>query len=125
MAKLLWILELGGYPDFSALYKEAGFEVLKATSMRKAISLLKKEHPQVVVCEFNFQSDFRDRTSSLESLLATLQGKAAETKLLVFYEEEYAPQFARLQQNHTIHKALAFPIEAAALRQALAELVSD
>jgi hypothetical protein len=46
--------------------------VTKAVTVRKAIAALKNMQPDVVVAEFNFQSDFRDRTSSLESLRAVL-----------------------------------------------------
>ena len=70
---LLSIVEIGGYPNFSALYSDFGYEVTVVPSMRKAIGFLKKRRPAVIVAEFNFQSDFRDRTSSLESLLAVVQ----------------------------------------------------
>ena len=70
---LLSIIELGGYPNFTPLYHELGYEVAVETRMRKAISFLKRRTPDVIVAEFNFQSDFRDRTSSLESLLARVK----------------------------------------------------
>ena len=69
---LLSIIELGGYPNFTAVYQQAGFTVESVASVRKALGLLKKINPDVIVAEFNFQSDFRDRSSSLESLLAVL-----------------------------------------------------
>lgn len=107
---LLSIVELGGYPDFSPVYKEAGYEVISVTSMRKAMSTIKKKTPDVIVAEFNFQSDFRDRTSSLESLMATLQGVAGDPVLLVLYEKEFAPHFERVTSRFTIHYALSFPV---------------
>ena len=61
---LLSIIELGGYPDFKPLYRRAGFEVETVSSVRKALGLMKKLSPDVIVAEFNFQSDFRDRSSS-------------------------------------------------------------
>ena len=70
---LLSIVELGGYPDFKFLYESLGYQVLHVTTVRKALALLKANQPDVIVAEFNFQSDFRDRTSSLESLLAVIQ----------------------------------------------------
>ena len=86
------IIELGGYPNFTPLYQELGYEVVIATRMRKALAILKKCQPDVIVTEFNFQSDFRDRTSSLESLLAVVQRLPA-TRVIVFYEKEFMPQF--------------------------------
>ena len=85
--RLLSIIELGGYPNLTPLYKDLGFEVEIATRMRKALGILKKYQPDGIVAEFNFQSDFRDRTSSLESLLAVVQRLPA-TRVVVFYEKE-------------------------------------
>ena len=70
---LLAITELGGYPDFSGLYTARGYQVETVSSMRKALRSLKQNQYDVIVAEFNFQSDFRDRTSSLETLMATVQ----------------------------------------------------
>ena len=119
---LLAITELGGYPDFRAEYQLAGYQLVAVNSMRKAISVLKKQSPELIVAEFNFQSDFRDRSSNLESLLATLQGKHAKTRILVFYEQEYVEAFRRLCERWTIDASIAFPIERKALANALAKL---
>lgn len=70
---LLSIIELGGYPDFKHLYRRYGYEPIVVFSMRKALGVLRNIKPQVVVAEFNYQSDFRNRTSSLESLIAVAQ----------------------------------------------------
>ena len=115
---LLAIIELGGYPNFRPLYEGLGFEVIVETRMRKAIALLKRRVPDVIVAEFNFQSDFRDRTSSLESLLAVVQ-RHPGTRVIVFYDREYAPQFERLRSRLPVHHALAFPVEEAELKRCL------
>jgi len=108
--QLLSIVEIGGYPNFSALYQQKGFEIETADSMRKASKLLKKLKPDVVVAEFNFQSDFRDRTSSLETLMATVQ-RIPNCKVIVFYEKQQLPQLERLLAIFDIFSTLAFPIE--------------
>jgi len=115
---LLSIIELGGYPDFTPLYRQAGYVVEKASSMRKALGLLKKQVPDVIVAEFNYQSDFRDRTSSLESLLAVMQ-RSPKTRLIVFYEKEHAHQLVKVTSRFPIHEALAFPIDTARLEASL------
>lgn len=115
---LLSIIELGGYPDFKPIYRQAGFEVESVASVRKALALLKKISPDVIVAEFNFQSDFRDRTSSLESLLAVVQ-RAPRTKVIVFYEKEHEHQLTRLTNQYPIHETLAFPIDPVLLEQSL------
>ncbi|MGB5761809.1 MAG: hypothetical protein WBM58_04585, partial [Sedimenticolaceae bacterium] len=71
MPDLLAIMELGGYPNLVPLYQRLGFSVEVVGSQRKARILLKKRVPDVVVAEYIFQSDFRDRTSNLESLMAS------------------------------------------------------
>jgi hypothetical protein len=115
---LLSIIELGGYPDFKPLYRQAGYEVESAASVRKALGLLKKLSPDVIVAEFNYQSDFRDRTSSLESLLAVVQ-RTPKTKVIVFYEKDHAHQLTRLTNQYPIHAALTYPIDAQLLDASL------
>ena len=34
---LVSIIELGGYPDYTALYRKSGFEVVSCDSVRKAV----------------------------------------------------------------------------------------
>jgi hypothetical protein len=121
MSLLLSIIEIGGYPDFTPVYHEFGYQTQTVSSVRKAISSMKKQAPAVIVAEFNFQSDFRDRTSSLETLLATLQGQYPDCRVIVFYEVEFAPAFARLQQSYPIDCALQFPVNDEDIRAALTQ----
>ena len=86
---LLSIIELGGYPNFTPLY-----------------------------AEFNFQSDFRDRASGLESLPAAVQ-RMPRTKVIVFYENEQAHQLAKLMARFPVHEALAYPIDVRKLEESL------
>jgi len=115
---LLSIIELGGYPDFSGLYRNNGYEVVTTDSVRKAVKLIRKHHPDVIVAEFNFQSDFRDRTSSLETVFSSLQG-VTDADVIVFYEKEYRHQFDRLLNQFTVFQPLEFPIDEDRLDKAL------
>jgi hypothetical protein len=122
--KLLAIVEQGGYPNFTSLYQRNGYEVTMAHAMRKSINLLKKILPDVIVAEFNYQSNFRDRTSSLESLLATVErlsqgANAKSIKVIVFYEKEYIHQLEKLQAAFTNFESLAYPIQEQDLEQAI------
>lgn len=115
---LLAITELGGYPDFSEIYKKYGFQVEAVNSMRKALRSLKQNKHDVVVAEFNFQSDFRDRTSSLETLMAVIQ-QMGEVKVIIFYEKEYWHQFEKLRARFSFHAELPYPIDKLQLKAAL------
>ena len=115
---LLSIVELGGYPDFTRLYEKAGYEVVVTDSVRKAIKLIRQHKPAVIVSEFNFQSDFRDRTSSLETILSCAQG-VVDSKMIVFYEKEYKHQYDRFLEQCSVFASLVFPIDEKELAQVL------
>ncbi|VAW57737.1 hypothetical protein MNBD_GAMMA07-271 [hydrothermal vent metagenome] len=115
---LLSIVEMGGYLNYASLYQQKGFAVEQVDSMRKATKLLKKQQPAVVVAEFNFQSDFRDRTSSLETLMATVQ-RIPGCKVIVFYEAEQRPQLERLLAVFDVFSTIAFPVQEPTLSDAL------
>ncbi len=118
---LLAITELGGYPDFTELYTKSGFNVEAVNSMRKALRSLKNNKLNVVVAEFNFQSDFRDRTSNLETLMAVLQ-QMDDVKVIIFYEKEYLHQFEKLRARFSFHTELAYPIDILKLEAALKDI---
>ncbi|WP_455201882.1 hypothetical protein [Kaarinaea lacus] len=119
--KLLAIVELGGYPNFTALYESCGYQVTMAHAMRKAMAIVRKEKPDVIVAEFNYQSDFRDRTSTLESLLATVerlqQTHSKTIRVIVFYEKEYQHQLEKLQAMFVNFDPLPYPVQEEALKQ--------
>ena len=115
---LLSIIEIGGYPDFTPLYEAVGYQVVKTDSVRKAVKLIRQHKPEIMVAEFNFQSDFRDRTSSLETLLSSTQG-VSNSRMIVFYEKEFESHYQRFLQGFDVAVSLTFPIDEARLRTAL------
>lgn len=115
---LLSIVEIGGYPDFKPLYESFGYQVVKTETVRKAVKLIRQHKPAVMVAEFNFQSDFRDRTSSLETLLSSTQG-VTDASMIVFYEKEFGPQYQRFLQGFDVEASLTFPVDEVQLRAAL------
>lgn len=115
---LLSIIELGGYPDFTSVYESFGYQVVKTESIRKAIKLIRQHKPQVMVAEFNFQSDFRDRTSSLETLISSAQG-VTDVSMVVFYEKETEPHYQRFLQSFSVESSLTFPIDESQLKEEL------
>lgn len=115
---LLAVSEIGGYPNFTPLYESLGYEVITETSMRKVLKLLKKRSPDVIVAEFNYQSDFRDRTSSLESMMSVVQ-RLKDIKVIIFYDKEHESQLAKLQARYEVAATLSFPIEEQVLSHAV------
>lgn len=118
---LLSIIEMGGYPSFKPLYERAGFQVVVENRMRKAMATIKKLQPRVIVAEFNFQSDFRDRTSSLESMMSVVE-RLPDTHVIVFYDKEYQHQFDRLLAVRRFYRTFTFPIPEQELMEAVQAL---
>ncbi len=123
--ELLAIVEIGGYPDFTACYERAGYRVTTVNSVRKAIAALKRMRPAVIVAEFNFQSDFRDRSSNLESLMAPLQRHHPDTRLVVIHEAEHAAPLQRFAERFSVHARLPFPVSEAQMSACLAGLDAE
>jgi hypothetical protein len=42
-----------------------------------------------------------------------------DTRVIVFYEKEFSPQFEKLRARLPVHHALVFPIDESALRACL------
>ena len=120
MPRLLAIVELGGYPNLLPLYQRLGFDVEVVNSQRKARSTIKKSLPDVVVAEYNFQSDFRDRTSNLETLMAVLQ-RHPQVRVVVFHLPEQAAKLALLEARFPLYAKVAFPITVEKLEPVLLE----
>ena len=115
---LMSVVELGGYPNFTPLYQRLGYQVETINSGRKAITALKKARPAVLVAEFNFQYEFRDRTSNLETILAVAQHNQG-MKVIVFYNSEEQAKLEQVRERFPGFIALAYPIDEAVLVAAL------
>lgn len=116
---LLMVNAFIGTAGYKKLYQEMGFSVVTEWSERKAISLVRKAPPAVIVADFYHQADFRDRLSNLESLLATAQS-APRTRILVFYEPAHQAALDKVRQRLRIDIALPLPVEEGLLRATLA-----
>ena len=115
---LLSIIELGGYPDFRSLYKSYGYNVIIESSTRKALAILKKKQVNVIVAEFNYQHTFRDRISSLESIIAVAQ-RDKDISFIVLYEKEYENHFDTLRSQYQFSIEIPFPIDEQKMKKAL------
>ncbi|MHB1084728.1 MAG: hypothetical protein ACYCZA_07795 [Thiobacillus sp.] len=111
---LLMINAFIGTTGFKKLYQALGYAVVAEWSERKAISLVRKNPPAVIVADFYHQSDFRDRLSNLESVLAAVQS-APNTRVLVFYEPAHQTILDQVRARLRIDAAFTLPVQEDAL----------
>ena len=109
--QLLFFVDEGGFDDFTPLFVSLGFDVDFEDSQRKAVKLAKKNTYQVLVAEFSYNPEFRDRVSNIESLLATLEGHSPEVKIIILYDEINQPQLNQLKQRYRMDATLTFPVD--------------
>ncbi len=107
-----------GTAGYKKLYQELGYSVVTEWSERKAISLVRKSPPAVIVADFYHQTDFRDRLSNLESLLAAVQG-TPNTRILVFYEAAHQAVLDKVSARLRIDAAFTLPVQETRLRETL------
>ncbi|MEQ1661628.1 MAG: hypothetical protein ABL877_02930 [Thiobacillus sp.] len=115
---LLMVNAFIGTAGYKKLYQELGYQVAAEWTERKAIAFVRKTPPAVLVADFFHQSDFRDRLSNLESLLATAQASPT-TKILVFYEAAHQTVLDTVSARLRVDVALPLPVAEAHLRHTL------
>lgn len=118
--KLLTVIEFIEHSQYPVLYQSLGYEVTTEWQVRKAVSQVRKMKPDVIVADFYFQSDFRDRLSNLESLLAATQ-LLKDIRVLVFYEPHNEPALNKVRERMRIDAALPMPATDEAIKAVLAE----
>ena len=118
--KLLSVIEFIEHAQYPAIYQALGFDVTTEWQVRKAVSLIRKIKPDVIVADFYFQSDFRDRLSNLESLLAATQ-LLKDIRILVFYEPQNESILEKVRQRMHIDSALPMPATDEAIKAVLSE----
>lgn len=89
--------------------------------MRKALAILKKKKVSVIVAEFNYQHTFRDRISSLESVIAVAQ-RDPDINFIVLFENEYENHFDVLRDQYKFSAEIAFPIDELKMKAALEQI---
>lgn len=107
-----------GTAGYKSLFQQLGYQVVTEWSERKAISLARKTPPAVLVADFYHQTDFRDRLSNLESLLATVQ-RTPQTRVLVFYEPAHQAVLDKVRQRLRVDVALPIPVDQKQLQSVL------
>ena len=125
MSKILFVIELGGFPLKLDDLISAGHEVEYLNSMRKAISLLKSFQPDIVVAEFRYTSQFRDRDSNLDTILTQIVSRSPHTQMIALLEHEQEMHFARLKSRFdNIRGELYFPVEDLDIKNTIQRLLT-
>jgi hypothetical protein len=115
MTTLFSIAESPTHPDFSDLYQRLGITEVKLGSMRKAISELKKQTPDVVVAEFfyGYGNNYAGvNISNLDVLLFSLQKAAPEARVIVLVEKSERQYVDKLNDILPLHAVLQQPVSA-------------
>ena len=121
--RLLAVVELAGYPNLLPLYQSLGFDVELVGSQRKARNAIKARVPDVVVAEYNVQTDFRDRSSNLETIMGMLR-KHPGTRVIVFYLPDHEARLRQFAAQFEVFAALPFPITVDAVRRVLQDALA-
>lgn len=116
--RLIEFVELGGYPDLAPLYKELGYQPETLYTARKAVAAIKKACPDVIVGEFNYQNEFRDRISNLESVIAAV-AHLDDVRIIVLYQPQEAEIFKKFKERFPAIEEVMQPLEIERIRSLL------
>ncbi|MBL3588179.1 MAG: hypothetical protein JMN24_00095 [gamma proteobacterium endosymbiont of Lamellibrachia anaximandri] len=120
---LFSILESPTHPDFSALYRRLGIRQIEFRSMRKVMSELKRQQPDIVVAEFfyGYANNYAGiNISNLDVFLFSLQKYAPETRVIVLVEKSEREYVGKLNEIFPLHAVLVQPVKASQIELALA-----
>lgn len=124
MPILYSIVESPAHPRLSPLYEDLGIDEIQLTSMRKAISELKKNPPDFVVAEFfyGYGNNYAGvNVSNLDVFLYSLQKYAPQAKVIVLVEKAERKYVEKLPEIVPLYAVFTLPVSEADLRPILAD----
>jgi hypothetical protein len=119
---LFSIIESPGHPDFSELYRSLDITETKIPSMRKAISMLKKQQPDYIVAEFfyGYGNNYAGvNISNLDVMLYSLQKYSAHTKVIVLVDKSEYNYVDKLNDIIRLHDVIKHPVNKDLLAKAI------
>lgn len=114
MPTLFSIIESPMHQDFSALYRDLGFQQVRLSSMRKAMAELKKQQPDYVVAEFfyGYGNNYAGvNISNMDVFLHSLRRYAPEAKVIVLVDKSERQYVDTLAEMFTLHGILLQPVQ--------------
>jgi len=121
------LIDSPAHPNFSQLFESKGYEERHFFSVRKIISALKKEKPDIIIALFHYQyvSDYAsNHISNVDSLLASLQKYNDYQPKFIFFTKKNDHKFLHLLTDHyegfasSVH-ALVMPVQANKMEELL------
>jgi len=101
------------HPDFSALYKRLGIEESRFSSMRKAISALRTQTPDLVVAEFiyGYGNNYAGvNVCNLDVFLYSLQKYSGNTGIIALVDKSEYQYVGKLAALFPLHAVLQYPV---------------
>jgi hypothetical protein len=111
--RLFSIVESPMHPDFSALYQRLDIKESRFGSMRKAISALKTQTPDLVVAEFmyGYGNNYAGvNVSNLDVFLYSLQKYSRDTGIVVLVEKHEHQYVEKLAALFPLRAVLTYPV---------------
>lgn len=112
---LLIISEQGTLSHLQSRFAEQGWQTELVNSQRKALKSYKHSRADVILAEFIFTPDFRDRISNLDTLCTQIKALNPATSLMLVYEPEDHHALQRLNTIHPVHTAWQHPVKSEAI----------
>jgi len=119
---LFSVVESPRHPRLDPLYSRLGLAVQSYTSVRKALTALKKGAPDYVVADFiyGYANNYSGvHISNLDVLLTALAKYAPAARVILLCEPGERVQAERLGALFPLHAILSYPCEAAHLEPLL------
>lgn len=116
------IIESPTHPRLSSLYNRLDIHEVKLTSMRKAISELRRQVPDVVVADFiyGYGNNYAGvNICNLDVFLYSLQKYAPDARVIVLADKSERGFADQLQELFPLHAILQKPVTAAQMEALL------
>ena len=108
--RLLNVVAFGGYPDFTTLYEQHGYQVTSCKSLRKALALVKQLSPKVIVAEFVYAPTYGSQLSNFESLFAAAETFSPQAQLIALTHQADLAHLEKVKAHKEHCFVLPFPV---------------
>lgn len=119
------IIESPLHPKLSSLYTELGYDEMQFHSMRKVMSALKSQQPDVIIAEFFYKYSTNyssNHISNLDSLLTTLyKYPDYHPQIILMVSKKELEFVSQLETHYKIDHVLTQPVSEEQIRKLLTD----